>query len=169
MQHGQRLVGVSFMLSLASGCVFHDDKPDPESLFVSPDCEAVNGRYAFRSAEDGKTIALSLFDEETEITELVVTKTELNVAIEASDADAREYGPVFYSRYDCGDSVLKMIVFDEATTGGIGMDTSNRVMEMFVTDSGLLNIRFVDTTMGFVYILPYYASSDDLYTLERIR
>ncbi|MDH3266741.1 MAG: hypothetical protein OEM25_07235 [Gammaproteobacteria bacterium] len=47
------------------------------------------------------------------------------------------------------------------------MNASDRVLELFHSHDSSLNLRFINTTLAFFFIIPYYSSSDELVTLPK--
>ena len=119
------------------------------------------------SEEDGRLLAESLFDEDAYVSTLAVEKTVHEVTVRAGTVGGQKLPTAFFGRFTCTDSVLKLILSDEYSADGVFMNASDNVLELFASDERSLNLRFINTTLAFFFIVPYYSSSDKLVTLRK--
>ncbi len=155
------------LLPVQTACVSYQHRPDPATLVKSANCEAVYGSYVVDSTEDGRTLAQSLFDEEEPVSGLTVEKTANQIAVHANTVNGQLLSTKSLNRFSCTGSVLKLILRDQYSANGVYMEASDLVVELFVPDENSLNLRLVNTTLAFFFIIPYYSSSDALITLRR--
>lgn len=162
------LAGISpLLLATLSSCVSHQYRPDTTTLPDSPDCASVNGRFLAASDEDGRSIGKLLLDTDDTVSDIEVTKTEMSLTVHTSISTGRTPMTRTFNRITCADSVLRAILIDEHDSNGLILSASDRVLELFVSDDDTLNLRFIDTTLSFVFIVPYYRSRDALISLQR--
>lgn len=155
------------LLPILTACVTHQHKPDPAELVESADCTVVNGDYTVGSQDAGRALAESLFGEDEVVSALAIKKTAGNLTVDALTSNGRNLPTANFNRVSCTDSVLKVILRDAYSANGVLMNASDRALELFAPDEGSVNLRFIDSTLAFFFIVPYYSSSDDLITLQR--
>jgi len=155
------------LTAVQTGCVSHQHQPDPASLVTSEDCEIINGSYRVGSVDDGRLLAKYLFDDDDIIVSLTIEKGDYELAFGGTANDGRELPKVFFVRTSCANSILRFVLNDGYSAGGMVMEASDRVADIFGTDESTIDIRFINTTMAFFFVIPYYGSSDQLVRLQR--
>ena len=159
----------TFFVALSSlgACVSHQHQPEPDQLISSENCEIVNGRYIVRSASDGDILASAVFDSEETISTLVIEKSDSGVVFHGGLDSEQELAREIPERHSCRNSVLTVVLDDQAASGGLAMQASDKKLEMFATDENLLSLRFIDAALTFIFIIPAYQSEDYIVILER--
>lgn len=155
------------LLPIQSACVSHQYQPDPTALTNSANCEIVEGSYIVDSSEDGRILAEYLFHEDEVVSVLAIKRTAKQISVSGKTVNGQALPRQFFSRLSCHNSVLKVILSDQYSANGVYMEASDRVLELFVSDESSLNLRFINTTLAFFFIIPYYSSGDQLVTLRK--
>ena len=165
-----RYCGKLFLLSilLIAGCISSKHRPDKDALIDTPDCEIVVGNYAVESAGDGDVLARLLFSIDEAIANIEIQRAGSGVSFRGETAAGQEV-EAFGSRSSCADSILRAVLVDEMSGSGIGMSASDRILEMYSSEEGSLNLRFIDTTIAFLLVIPYYSSGDELVVLREVK
>ena len=159
---------LAILCAVLSGCVSNSHRPDPAAVMSSPDCDIVSGDYAVQSIPDGERLASLFYGEETAIGAISILKDESKIEVNATSADGAAMPTLFFSRYTCTDSVVRIVVNDDASSGsGAFMSTSSDAVELFALDESTLNLRIVSTVFAFLYIVPYFNSHDASVTVVR--
>ena len=156
-----------FLVPMQTACVSHDHKPELAALTQSSNCEVVNGSYLLESEEDSRVLAESLFGDSDVLGALEIEKSATEVAFRASDITGQALPVVSLPRYSCTDSVLRVILNSEGSGNGLFMETTDNVLDLYSTDESTLELRFINTRMALMFLIPYYKSEDELVTLKR--
>jgi hypothetical protein len=149
-------------------CSSFDHKPDPAEVVQSTDCEIVNGRFRVRSVDDGRKLAGRVFVDDHALVTLELEKGGEHVILRGTTASGKGLEKDIAGRFSCNKSVLTLLLVDDASPGSLGMHTESMQLELFALDAGTLTLRFVDTELTFVFLLPVYSESDEAFVLERI-
>lgn len=146
----------------------HQHKPESDLLISSADCEIVNGAYTFASAADGDFVASNIFRTEAAIRTFEVEKNETQVSFRGVSDAGHTLTREIPERFSCNGTVLTVLLEDQAAGGGVVMSATDKKLEMFSIDEKYLTLRFIDSNLTFVFILPTYQSEDKEIVVERM-
>jgi hypothetical protein len=153
---------------MLGACGSHQHRPDPDLLISSDNCEIVNGRYIVGQESESDILASAIFGSEETIDNLEIRKSDQGVVflgfLEAKQVLKREIP----RRFSCKMSVLTVVLDDQGSGGALVMSASDTRLELFSTNESTLALRFIDSALTFVFIVPAYQSEDYEVILERV-
>ena len=151
-------------------CISHQYKPDTGDLLQTSDCSVFNGHYALEPTQQNGELFELLFGGSKNI-ETVDIQIDQGIvqAIGFANQQQSSHTRIDASRSHCENSVLTIITKDKYSGGG-GLISSadDQMLEIFAPDENTLYMRLVSRSIGFVYILPLYFSSDEAVKFKRI-
>lgn len=158
------------LLSLGGhACSSLDDKPDSAALVESPDCEIVSGQFRVRSEEDGLELATRIFGEDLPLVALGVEQKSGQVILRGTTTSEQVLQASVAGRFSCRNSVLTLLLADEGYGGAIVAQADSTTLELFAHDTDTLNLRFIDSALTFVLLVPVFRESDESFIVDRIR
>lgn len=149
-------------------CSSLDHRPDPAALVQSTDCGIVNGEFRIRSEDDGRKLANRVFEQDQPLVTLEVDKGSSQVVLRGTTASEAVLEKDVSGRFSCGKSVLTLILVDEVSGDSVVLQTESMKLELFALDADELTLRFIDTQLTFLFLLPVYDESDEAFVLDRI-
>lgn len=155
-------------LFMLGACASHQHRPVSDLLIPSDNCEIVNGRYIVEPESDSDILASVVFDSDQSIDNLEIKKSDDGMVflgfLETVQALKREIP----QRFSCRKSVFTVVLDDQGSGGALISSASDTKLEMFSTDESSLTLRFIDSALTFVFIVPTYQSEDYVVILERV-
>ena len=156
------------LLPTLGACGSHEYRPDPDLLVSSDNCEIVNGRYIVGQESDSTILASAIFGSEGTIDNLKIEKSDHGVVflgfLEGDHVLEREIP----RRFSCRKSILTVVLDDQGSGGALVTSASDTKLELFSTNESSLTLRFVDSALTFVFIIPAYQSEDYEVILEKV-
>jgi len=149
-------------------CSSIDSKPDAASLLQSIDCAIVLGQYRVESEEDGIKLATRIFGAGPPLAELQVSKSSGRVHLQGTTTLGEVLKKDIVDRFSCGDSVLTLLLKDEAGTSGIVTYAESMKLELFATEATVLKLRFIDSEFMLFFLVPVFREREESFVLERV-
>ena len=147
----------------------HQHKPDLDLLIPSVNCEIVNGRFTVGSASDGDILANVVFGSDEIIHTLEIEKSDQGVLLSGFSNTELAVEREIPQRFSCRKSVLTVVLDDQGNAGnGLVTQASDKKLEIFSMEEDRLTLRFVDSALTFIFIVPAYQSEDYEVVLERV-
>ena len=155
------------LLSVLGACVSHQHRPDSDLLIASENCELVNGQYVVDAGSDSEILASAIFDSEEIVEILEISKSDNGVVFLGGLATGQTLKREIPQRYSCRKSVLTVVLDDQASGDALVLSASDTKVELYSTDEISLTLRFIDSALTFVFIVPSYQSDDYEMILKR--
>jgi hypothetical protein len=154
---------------MLAACISHRHTPDDQGLVQVDDCREFSGQYRIASSAPDSDVYQLLFDAAPAITAVNVAVTDTSVEVVGVFDDKKISIKLFGMwRATCIDSVLTLYLNEDSSADGVVMEIAEQKLQLFAPRESMLNLRLIDTQWGFLYIVPFYISGDDVLELERL-
>jgi hypothetical protein len=161
-------ITVLLVLVNLSACISLGYKPAKEQLVPTADCKGFNGLYVFESLQTGRKVYKYLFENESEVELVNFEVNDCSVEITGfKNNQAIYHKSLSRNRSTCSDSILTLVTKDESYADGFIMTASDQKLQFFSPSKEILSVRIIDTGIAFIFIVPYFSSTDDVLNFKR--